>query len=59
MTTKRKTKSRILKAVHETASDLYRLGSINKRKMDKFDALCFRGMNTTNIDKQTLKHELS
>lgn len=40
MTKKIKTKSRILEAVHETASDLHRLGFIDKRKMRKFDALC-------------------
>ena len=42
MTTKTKTKakSRIFDAVHETASDLHRLGFIDKRKMAKFDALC-------------------
>ncbi|MBU2763795.1 helix-turn-helix domain-containing protein [Acidithiobacillus caldus] len=40
MTTKPKAKSRILEAVHETASDLHRLGFIDKRKMQKYDALC-------------------
>lgn len=40
MTTKPKAKSRILDAVHETASDLHRLGFIDKRKMQKYDALC-------------------
>lgn len=40
MTTKIKTKSRILEAVHETASDFHKLGFIDKRKMSKFDALC-------------------
>lgn len=42
MTTKTKPKanSRIFEAVHETASDLHRLGFIDKRKMQKFDALC-------------------
>ena len=40
MTTKTKVKSGILEAVHETASDLHRLGFIDKRKMRKFDALC-------------------
>ena len=35
-----KTKSRILEAVHESASDLHRLGFIDKRKMQKYDALC-------------------
>jgi len=40
MTRKVKAKSRILEAVHETASDLHRLGFIDKRKMRKLDALC-------------------
>ena len=40
MKPKRKTTSRILAAVHETASDLHRLGFIDKRKMRKYDALC-------------------
>jgi putative transcriptional regulator len=40
MSTKPKAKSRIFAAVHETASDLHRLGFIDKRKMNQFDALC-------------------
>ena len=40
MTRKIKVKSRILESVHETASDLHRLGFIDKRKMRKLDALC-------------------
>ena len=40
MTSKRKTKSPILEAAHETANDLHRLGFIDKRKMRKFDVLC-------------------
>ena len=40
MTTKTKAKSRIFEAVHETASDIHRLGFIDKRKMNKFDVLC-------------------
>lgn len=38
--TKRKPKSRILGAVNETASDLHRLGFIDKRKMRAYDLLC-------------------
>lgn len=38
--TKAKTRSSILEAVHETASDFRRLGFIDKRNMSKFDALC-------------------
>lgn len=37
-----KAKSRILEAVHDTASDLHRLGFIDKRKMREFDALCLK-----------------
>ena len=40
MTLKRKTKSRILAAVHETAGDLYLAGFIDKRRMRQYDALC-------------------
>jgi len=40
MTTKSKAKSQIFEAVHETVSDLHRLGFIDKRKMRKFDVLC-------------------
>ncbi len=40
MTTKTKAKSRILAAVHETATDLHRLGFIDQRKMRKYDVLC-------------------
>lgn len=35
-----KAKSRILEAVREGASDLHRLGFIDKRKMRKYDVLC-------------------
>jgi putative transcriptional regulator len=30
----------ILDTVHETAADLHRLGFINKRSMERYDALC-------------------
>lgn len=32
--------SRILDAIHETAADLHRLGFIDKRAMENYDALC-------------------
>jgi putative transcriptional regulator len=32
--------SRILDAIHETASDLHKLGFIDKRAMESYDALC-------------------
>ena len=42
MTTKSTAKSPIFEAVHETATDLHRLGFIDKRKMVKFDLLCLQ-----------------
>jgi len=35
-----KKNSRILDAVHETASDLHKFGFIDKRAMESYDALC-------------------
>jgi len=35
-----KHKSRLLEAVHETARDLNELGFINKRALNRYDALC-------------------
>ena len=40
MTTKVKARSRIFEAVHDTASDLHRLGFIDKRAMRKYNILC-------------------
>lgn len=51
MTTKPKAKSRILEAVHETASDLHRLGFIDKRKMQKYDALCLEPVPEYDAEK--------
>lgn len=35
-----KHKSRLLEAVHETARDLHELGFIDKRALNRYDALC-------------------
>ncbi len=40
MTIKSKARSRIFEAVHETASDLHRLGFLDKRAMRNYDILC-------------------
>jgi putative transcriptional regulator len=40
MTAKTVTKSRILKAVHETARDLNAAGFIDMRRMREYEALC-------------------
>jgi hypothetical protein len=37
---KPQTASRVLETIYETAADLERLGFIDKRKMQKLDALC-------------------
>lgn len=51
MTIKPKAKSPIFEAVHETASDLHRLGFIDIRKMRKFDALCLDPIPDYDSDK--------
>ncbi|MGH7815750.1 MAG: helix-turn-helix domain-containing protein [Candidatus Binatia bacterium] len=40
MKTKTQAKSRILEAVHETATDLHAAGFISRRHMREYDALC-------------------
>jgi len=35
-----KHKSRLLEAVHGTAQDLHELGFIDKRALNRYDALC-------------------
>ncbi len=47
MTKAAKAKGRILEAVHEAASDLHRLGFIDKRWMQKYDALCLEAVPST------------
>jgi len=39
--------------MHETASDLYRLGFIDKRKMDRLGLLCFE--NVQDYDAKKVK----
>ena len=51
MTQQRKAKSRLLEAMHETASDLYRLGFIDKRKMDRLGLLCFENVQDYDAEK--------
>lgn len=42
---KRKYKSDILRAVHEGASDLHRIGLIDEKTMREFDASCLTPVN--------------
>ena len=51
MLTPPRAKSPILEAVHETASDLHRLGFIDKRRMQKFEALCIEPVPDFDADK--------
>jgi len=53
MTTKSKAKSPIFEAVYETASDLHRLGFIDKRKMRKFDVLCLDPISAYDSEKMS------
>lgn len=63
MTRKAKPRSRILKAVHETARDLHRLGFIDRRKMREFDTLCLSvevsEYDATKIRALRERHKLS
>ena len=51
MTTKTHVQSPLLQAVHETATDLHRLGFIDQRKMRKYDALCLAPIPTYDSEK--------
>lgn len=42
MTKKTVAKSRLMEAAHDTAADLHRLGFIDKRKMQRYEALCLQ-----------------
>ncbi len=53
MTNKRKSKSRILAEVHETAADLDRLGFISKRQMAELDLLS--GLRVPPLSAQQIK----
>lgn len=44
-------KSRILQEVHETASDLHRLGFIDERQMRRYDALCLELVQEFDAEK--------
>ena len=52
-TTKRKAQSLILQAVHETAAGFHRLGFIDKRKMQEYNALCLEPI--PDYDSQQIK----
>ena len=51
MTIKTKVKSLIFDAVHDTASDLHRLGFIDQRKMRKYNILCLDAIPEYNSEK--------
>jgi len=51
MNTKAKSTSRLLDTVYETAQDLDRLGFIDKRKMQKIEALCMEPIPPYDSDR--------
>ncbi|AWP24748.1 transcriptional regulator [Acidiferrobacter sp. SPIII_3] len=59
MTTKPKARSRIFEAVYETASDLHRLGFIDKRTTRKYDILCMEPVPEYDAERiRTLRKNL-
>lgn len=48
---KRVAKSRFMEAMHETAQDLYDIGAIDKKKMDKYDLLCLKPVEAYDAEK--------
>jgi putative transcriptional regulator len=57
-----KPKSGILAAVHETATDLHRLGIIDKRRMQEYDVLCLKDVpdyDAADIRALRERHRLS
>jgi putative transcriptional regulator len=48
---RKKHKSRLLEAVHETAQDLHKLGFIDKRAMREYDALCIEPVSTYSAEQ--------
>lgn len=62
MTTRAKAGSRILDAVHETASDLHAAGFIDMRTMQRYDALCLEPIpsySSAKIRALRARHKLS
>lgn len=60
MTSKTTARSRILESVHETATDLHRLGFIDKRKMRKYEVLCLEPVQDYDAGKvKALRHRLN
>lgn len=53
-TAKRNAQSPILEAVHETTEGFHRLGFIDKRKMQEFDALCLDPIKSCEKNTDTL-----
>ncbi len=51
MATKKKSTSRALEAIHETAQDLHAAGFIDMRRMKYYDALCLAPVPQYSSDK--------
>ena len=60
MNIKAKPTSRLMEAIHETASDMHRLGLIDKRKMQEYDALCLEPVPAFDATRiRTLREQLN
>ncbi len=51
MTARKKKRSTILDAVHETAADLHTVGLIDKRRMGEYDALCIEPVGDYTVEE--------
>ncbi len=49
----RKPKSKIAEAVHETATDLYQVGLIDRKRMREYDSLCLQPIEP--LDPETIE----
>jgi putative transcriptional regulator len=62
MSIEKKSKSRILDVVHESAADLHNAGFIGKRQMNQYAALCLKPIpvySSTNIQSLRKRYKLS
>ena len=52
---RKKSPSKILAAIHETASGFYKSGTMDKKTMCEFDQLCLMAMGGLDITAETHK----
>ncbi len=62
MTKRKRSRSKVLDAVHETARGMHAAGLITKRRMERYDALCLAPIPTytpAKIKALRVRHHLS